>query len=126
MSSSEAVFSSSAPTGLKGKIASLEEFIQTQNEEIASQRQEIEQLRNAKSLIEQHYQQQLLELKKVISGDLARVQEEVKKHFTQQKAENSRVTQQVGVLKGEKTALQQQIIGLQRRIAELEEQIGQD
>ena len=122
----DTVYSNAVPTGLKGKIAALEEFIAVQNEELGAQRQEIEALRNAKSAIEQHYQAQLQELKKLMVSDVQRMQEEVKKHFAQQKAENGRVNQQVAVLKGEKTALQQQILGLQRRIQELEEQIGQD
>ena len=39
-----------------------------------------------------------------------------KRHFNFQKAENSRIQQQITSLKGEKTALQQQLLGLQRRI----------
>jgi hypothetical protein len=39
-----------------------------------------------------------------------------KRHFNFQKAENSRIQQQITALKGEKTALQQQLLGLQRRI----------
>merc|ERR1712066_815057 len=104
------------PTGLKGKLASLEDFISMQNEELAAQRQEIESLRGDKASIESHYQGQLQELKKTMVGDVQRMQEEVKKHFQTQKAENTRLQQQVTTLKGEKTSLQQQILGLQRRI----------
>mmetsp|Transcript_6149 Transcript_6149/g.14055 ORF Transcript_6149/g.14055 Transcript_6149/m.14055 type:complete len:120 (+) Transcript_6149:114-473(+) len=116
----------SVPTGLKGKLASLEDFISMQNEELAAQRQEIESLRSDKSGIEQHYQTQLQDLKKAMVGDVQRVQDEVKKHFQQQKAENTRLQQQVTTLKSEKTSLQQQILGLQRRIQEIEEHIGVD
>jgi hypothetical protein len=49
-----------------------------------------------------------------------------KRHFNFQKAENSRIQQQITALKGEKTALQQQLLGLQRRITELEMQVGSD
>mmetsp|Transcript_2343 Transcript_2343/g.4941 ORF Transcript_2343/g.4941 Transcript_2343/m.4941 type:complete len:124 (+) Transcript_2343:86-457(+) len=114
------------PTGLKGKLASLEDFISMQNEELAAQRQEIDSLRSDKSNIEQHYQTQLEELKKTMVGDVQRMQEEVKKHFMQQKSENARLQQQITTLKGEKTSLQQQILGLQRRIQEIEEHIGTD
>merc|ERR1719352_923090 len=89
-------------TGLKGKLASLEDFISMQNEELAAQRQEIESLRNDKSNIEEHYQAQLQELKKTMVSDV----------------------QQMTTLKGEKTSLQQQILGLQRRIQEVEEHMG--
>merc|ERR1719160_828062 len=115
-----------AATGLKGKLAALEDFISMQNEELAAQRQEIESLRSDKSNIEQHYQGQLQEMKKTMVGDVQRMQEEVKKHFSQQKAENGRLQQQITTLKGEKTSLQQQILGLQRRIQEIEEHIGTD
>merc|ERR1719313_3227476 len=114
------------PTGLKGKLASLEDFISMQNEELAAQRQEIECLRNDKSNIEQHYQGQLQEMKKTMVGDVQRMQEEVKKHFVQQKAENARLQTQITTLKGEKTSLQQQILELQRKIQDLEEHIGAD
>merc|ERR1712060_848140 len=116
----------SMPTGLKGKLASLEDFISMQNEELAAQRQEIESLRGDKANIEQHYQGQLQEMKKTMVGDVQRMQEEVKKHFQNQKAENTRLQQQITTLKGEKTSLQQQILGLQRRIQEIEEHIGVD
>merc|ERR1712226_319904 len=75
------------PTGLKGKLASLEDFISMQNEELAAQRQEIESLRNDKQNIEQHYQAQLQELKKTMVADVQRMQDEVKRHFAQQKAD---------------------------------------
>merc|ERR1719262_250677 len=113
-------------TGLKGKLSSLEDFISMQNEELAAQRQEIESLRGDKSSIEQHYQGQLSELKKTMVGDVQQMQEEVKKHFAQQRAENGRLQQQITTLKSEKTSLQQQILGLQRRIQEIEEHIGTD
>merc|ERR1711937_935705 len=126
MNQTRDTFNSMAPTGLKGKLASLEDFISMQNEELAAQRQEIESLRNDKQNIEQHYQAQLQEPKKTMVADVQRMQEEVKRHFAHQKAENSRLQQQITTLKGEKTSLQQQILGLQRRIQEIEEQIGSD
>merc|ERR1712134_185948 len=126
MNQTRDTFNSLTPTGLKGKLASLEDFISMQNEELAAQRQEIESLRNDKQNIEQHYQAQLQELKKTMVADVQRMQEEVKRHFAHQKAENSRLQQQITTLKGEKTSRQQQILGLQRRIQEIEEQIGSD
>eukprot|EP00933_Yihiella_yeosuensis_P065795 TRINITY_DN69783_c0_g1_i1.p1 TRINITY_DN69783_c0_g1~~TRINITY_DN69783_c0_g1_i1.p1 ORF type:complete len:125 (-),score=45.03 TRINITY_DN69783_c0_g1_i1:59-433(-) len=122
----DSIMTAAMPTGLKGKLAALEDFISMQNEELAAQRQEIESLRNDKAGIEEHYQGQLQELKKTMVGDVQRMQDEVKRHFAQQKAENGRLQQQVTTLKGEKTSLQQQILGLQRRIQEIEEHVGCD
>merc|ERR550532_3585653 len=108
------------PTGLKGKLAALEDFIAMQNEELAAQRQEIESLRGDKSNIEQHYEEQLKEMKGAMVSDVQTLSEEVKKHFNNQKAENQRLQQQISTLKGEKTTLQQQLLGLQRRVQEIE------
>ena len=118
--------SANAPTGLKGKIASLEEIIANQNKELGIQREEISSLRAAKHDIEEHYRAQMEDLKRGMIADVQKMQEEAKKHFVQQKAENGRVQQQVAILKSDKTTLQQQVLALQRRIQELEEQIGQD
>lgn len=41
-----------------------------------------------------------------------------------QKAENTKLAQQISNLKQEKTSLHQNLIGLQRRIAELEIHVG--
>merc|ERR1711988_795425 len=117
-------FNSMMPTGLKGKLASLEDFISMQNEELAAQRQEIESLRNDKSSIEEHYQGTIQEMKKAMVSDIQRLQTEVKSFFHTQKAENSRLQQQITTLKSEKTTLQMNILGLQRRIQEIEEHIG--
>merc|ERR1712226_1833080 len=73
------------PTGLKGKLASLEDFISMQNEELAAQRQEIESLRNDKSSIEEHYQGTIQEMKKAMVSDIQRLQTEVKSFFHTQK-----------------------------------------
>ena len=118
--------SANAPTGLKGKIASLEEIIANQNAELALQRDEISSLRGEKLEIEEHYKILIDELKRGMLADVQKMQEDSKKHFVQQKAENGRVQQQVAILKSDKTTLQQQVLALQRRIQELEEQIGQD
>ena len=115
-----------APTGLKGKIASLEEIIANQNNELTTQRDEIAILRGSKHDVEEHYKGQIEGLKRGMVADVQRMQEEVKKHFVQQKAENGRMQQQIAILKSDKTTLQQQVLALQRRIQELEEQIGQD
>ena len=50
----------------------------------------------------------------------------MKKHFGHQKAENSRLQQQISQLKTEKIVLQQQLISLQKRIVDLEMQVGND
>ena len=52
--------------------------------------------------------------------------DEMKRHFSHQRAENSRLQIQISQLKTEKTVLQNQLIALQRRISDLEMQVGND
>lgn len=54
------------------------------------------------------------------------MEDELKKNLAQQKAENVKLQSQIGTLKQEKTQLQQNLMGLQRRIGELELSIGAD
>ena len=52
--------------------------------------------------------------------------DELKRNLAGQKTENVKLQNQIGQLKAEKTQLQQNLIGLQRRIGELELSIGAD
>jgi hypothetical protein len=54
-----------------------------------------------------------------------RVDEDLKNNLACQKQENVKLQNQIGVLKHEKTQLQQHLMGLQRRIGEVEIAIGQ-
>jgi predicted nucleic acid-binding Zn-ribbon protein len=55
-----------------------------------------------------------------------RAEDEMKKSYHGQKSENTKLQQQITTLKTEKTNLQQHLLDLQRRVAELELQIGHE
>ena len=64
------------------------------------------------------------DVRKTLTNENFKVEEEMKRHYSHQKAENARIQQQVTALKGEKTALDMQLLELERRMAELELQVG--
>jgi len=66
------------------------------------------------------------EVKTTLNQELSKVEDEIKRHFSHQKAENSKLQQQISQLKTEKTVLQNQFIALQRRITDLDMQVGSD
>ena len=111
---------------LKGKLSALEELIKKLNEELNIHKTAVGQLRADKEMIESILTLKTQEVKKTLTNELFRVEEEMKKHFAHQKAENSRLQQQITQLKGEKTVLQQQLVGLRTKIEELEQQVGKD
>jgi predicted nucleic acid-binding Zn-ribbon protein len=55
-----------------------------------------------------------------------RAEDDMKKSYHSQKGENTKLQQQITTLKSDKTNLQQHLLDLQRRVAELELQIGHD
>ena len=64
-------------------------------------------------------------VQKNIKGEIEKVEKEMDRNFSHQKAENSRLQQQISQLKSEKTTVQNQLLALQRRIADLELQVGE-
>ncbi len=111
---------------LKGKLAALEELIKNLNDELNYHKTAVGQLKSDKDMIESILTLKTQEVKKTLTNELFRVEDEMKKHFAHQKAENARLQQQITQLKSEKTVLQQQLVGLKRKIEELEQQVGKD
>ena len=89
-------------------------------------KKEVTLLKTEKDTLQELLRLKTLEVKSTLMQELNKVEEEMKRHFSHQKAENSRLTQQISQLKTEKTVLQNQLIALQRRIADLEMQVGND
>ena len=63
-------------------------------------------------------------MKKSLLEELAKVEEEMKKHLVVQKEENNRLQKLITQLKGEKTVLMSKLVALQRRISDMENQVG--
>ena len=111
---------------LKGKLGILEESINDIANEMNAHKGEVNNLKFQKDNIQELLKSKHDEVKNTLLQDLNKVEEEMKRHFGHQKAENSRLQQQISQLKTEKTVLQQQLISLQKRIVDLEMQVGND
>ena len=114
------------PGSLKSKLNVLENMIKVLNDEIMNHKKEVQVLKSEKDTLQSVLTLKTADVKDALTNELSTIETEMKRHFSHQKAENSRLQQQITGLKGEKTALQQQLIGLQRRTTELEMQIGDD
>ncbi len=64
--------------------------------------------------------------RKALTNELHRVEEEIKRHYLNQRAEGTRLQNQITGLKTEKTGIEKDIVRMQKRIDELELQIGSD
>merc|ERR1740129_1774143 len=113
-------------TGMEGKVQDLACTLQSQNEALGIEKGHMQTIKNESSNSTSGMQGQLNEIKKYFQNDLQRMSEEFKVQQKLQESENVRLQQQVTQLKGEKTSIHQQIIALQRRIEEIEEEIDHE
>ena len=89
-------------------------------EELNYHKKEVQVLRSEKETLESVLSLKTQEVRKALTNENFKVEEEMKRHYAFQKAENSRIQQQVTALRGEKTALDMQLLEMERRMAELE------
>mmetsp|Transcript_105799 Transcript_105799/g.183933 ORF Transcript_105799/g.183933 Transcript_105799/m.183933 type:complete len:130 (-) Transcript_105799:151-540(-) len=113
-------------TGMKGRVAEMAQTLQTQNEELGIEKGHMQTIKHENTHSTSGMQGQLNDIKRYFQADIQRMSDEFRVQLKLQEAENVRLQQQVTQLKGEKTSIHQQIIALQRRIEEIEEEIGHE
>ena len=109
---------------LKGKLLGLEEKILQLAKEINNENKAVQKNGNTRDEVQDYLKKTSKELSDKITGELDNVQEEMNNHFTNQKSENARLQKEIAGLKDEKKQLQDLLMGLQRRITDLEAQAG--
>mmetsp|Transcript_25637 Transcript_25637/g.40521 ORF Transcript_25637/g.40521 Transcript_25637/m.40521 type:complete len:133 (+) Transcript_25637:83-481(+) len=112
-------------TGMKGKVMEMAGMLQQQNEELGVEKGHMQNIKNAKKA-SGGMQGQLNDIMRYFKADLQRMNDEFDVQKKLQEAENVRLQQQVTQLKGEKTSIHQQIIALQRRVEEIEDEMGHE
>ena len=119
------LWSSSSAT-LKSKIQSLEKTIAEVHKAINDNITDIKELEKEKNEHKEELKQKTEDMKKTLIVELNNVEVEMKKHLSVQKDENTRLQKLITQLKGEKTVLMNKLIALQRRITDMENQVGPD
>ena len=116
----------SSSTTLKSKIQSLEVTIAEVHKAINDNITDIKELEKEKNEHKEELKQKTEDMKKTLIVELNNVEVEMKKHLAVQKDENTRLQKLITQLKGEKTVLMNKLIALQRRITDMENQVGPD
>ncbi|CDW89746.1 phosphoesterase family [Stylonychia lemnae] len=109
---------------LKGKLVQLEDMITAINDEVLYHKKEVQNMRAEKESLENVLALKAQEVRKTLTNEANRIEEELKRNLAQQRAENTKLSQQISAIKTEKTQLQKNLLALQKRIQELELQIG--
>ena len=117
---------SSSSATLKSKIQSLEITIAEVHKAINDNITDIKELEKEKNEHREELKQKTEDMKKTLIVELNNVEVEMKKHLSVQKDENTRLQKLITQLKGEKTVLMNKLIALQRRITDMENQVGSD
>ena len=116
----------SSSTTLKSKIQSLEKTIEEVHKAINDNISDIKELEKEKNEHKEELKQKTDDMKKTLIVELNNVEVEMKKHLAVQKDEDTRLQKLITQLKGEKTVLMNKLIALQRRITDMENQVGTD
>ena len=111
---------------LKSKIKSLEDAIKLVSDDLDNNITDIKALQQEKEEHRTFLKTKTEEMNKSLLVELNTVEEEMKKHLLLQKDENTRLQKLITALKGEKTVLLNKLIALQRRISDMEGQVGHD
>ena len=105
MSSKEANVNQNNIT-LKGKLQALEDEINNVAVDMNNHKKELTFLKTGKDNLQDELKTRNLQVKSELASELNKVEEQMKTHFSHQKAENTKLQQQITHLKNEKTSLQ--------------------
>ena len=111
---------------LKGKLATLEYMFDEIYTQMQSSRDEIQRLLRERELYENLLEDSTIKDKNELLKDLELVMKDMEGYFIKQKLENEELQLKIARLKTQKTVLQGKFIALQRRITNLEGQVGND
>eukprot|EP00435_Cladocopium_sp_Y103_P052538 s384_g16.t1 len=114
------------PKSWEERVHDLATTLQSQNEALGVEKGHVHSIKAGNNNSTSGMQSQLNDVKRYFGADIQRMLQEFEVQSNLQQAENVRLQQQVTALKGEKTSVHQQIIALQRRIEELEEELGHE
>lgn len=118
--------SSTMSISLIGKLQSLEEIIQQMTSEMNAVNREVQQMRGEKEGLGTEMTHRCLDGKDLLDMEVRKTESEMRRHMSNQKAENNRLLMQVNQLKNEKAALETQIAKLRGRVQGLEQLIGEE
>jgi hypothetical protein len=91
---------------LKGKLQNLEEEINSVASDMNNHKKELVFLKTGKENLKDELKARKVQVKSELANELNKVEEQMKTHFSHQKAENSKLQQQITQLKNDKTSLQ--------------------
>lgn len=122
--SKEGNFNDSTTTSLKSRFKVLYDNLQEIMKELLAHRKEFAEFQGSKSNFREIIEERGDQLKDNVEITIQRMDGDVQKSLSHQKAENSRLEQQINQLNADKTVIGNKLIQLEKRINDIENQIG--
>jgi len=117
---------SAQSASLKGQLQALDDIIKQLREEESVVTREVQRLRAEKDTADNELNHQTTDSQDMLQEEVTAGEEEMQRHISSQKAENSRLQIQITQLKTDKANLQEQIIALTKRVQDIENSLGHD
>lgn len=117
---------SAQSASLKGQLQALDDIIKQLREEESVVTREVQRLRAEKDTVDNELNHQTTDSRDMLQEEVTAGEEEMQRHISSQKAENSRLQIQITQLKTDKATLQEQIIALTKRVQDIENSLGHD
>lgn len=114
----------SRESNIKIKLNDLEENIQEISKRMNQIKKETGNLKVEKDTLQQLITIKNAEVRRIIAQEISRVDDEMKRYFAHQKAENIRLSNQLVQFKSDKTVFNKFLAEMFRKIRDLELQIG--
>ncbi|KRW99596.1 hypothetical protein PPERSA_03771 [Pseudocohnilembus persalinus] len=115
---------SNQTTTIKGRIGILEELVRTVSTELETHRKELKDLIKDKNIIENLLVKKMHDTHSVLANEILRLDDENRRHINYMDQEENRVQGLIGKMSLDSKALGQTLTQIDKRITELEFQLG--
>lgn len=119
-------FNDTTVTSLASKYKMLQDNLTQVVSELAEQKKNFKSFRSNQENLQELIAQKGDQLKDNIESSIQKMDGEIQKSLSHQKAENSRLQQQITQLNTDNTIIKNQLLAVQKRIDDIALQIGQD
>lgn len=117
-------FNNSTVTSLRSRYYVLEQNLNQVLEELEKEKENRNNVFTSQGNMEEFIDGKAAKIEDDVEGSIDKMDSEIQKSLSHQKAENSRLQQQITQLKGDNTVIKNQLLAVQKRIEDIELQVG--
>lgn len=117
-------FGNPTATSLRSRYYVIEQNLKQVLAELEEERKNHQNFVNGQGNMEEFISLKADKIEDDVNGSIDKMDQEIQKSLSHQKAENSRLQQQITQLKSDNTVIKNQLLAVQKRIDDIELQVG--